>query len=57
MWRIGGNPLACAAGMVVADAFDKEGLLNNVVARGAQFRLTALHSPLQIMWLINFIIN
>ena len=34
----GGNPLACAAGMAVARAFDEEGLLANVGARGAQLR-------------------
>uniref|UniRef100_A0A7S2S6J9 acetylornithine transaminase n=1 Tax=Rhizochromulina marina TaxID=1034831 RepID=A0A7S2S6J9_9STRA len=34
----GGNPLACAAGMVVARAFEEEGLLENVRARGQQLR-------------------
>jgi acetylornithine aminotransferase len=34
----GGNPLACAAGMAVAKAFDQDGLLENVVARGAQLK-------------------
>ena len=34
----GGNPLACAAGNAVMDAFDNDGLLANVQARGAQLR-------------------
>jgi len=34
----GGNPLACAAGMVVAKAIDEEGLLENVKVRGEQLR-------------------
>jgi acetylornithine aminotransferase len=34
----GGNPLACAAGNAVLDAFDKRGILENVRARGAQLR-------------------
>lgn len=34
----GGNPLACAAGVAVAAAFDDDGLLENVVARGAQLK-------------------
>ena len=34
----GGNPLACAAGMAVTRAFDEDGLLENVQARGAQLR-------------------
>jgi len=34
----GGNPLACAAGNAVMDAFDSDGLLENVVARGEQLR-------------------
>ena len=32
----GGNPLACAAGLAVANTFEKENILANVVARGAQ---------------------
>jgi hypothetical protein len=32
----GGNPLACAAGLAVAETFEKENLLANVVARGNQ---------------------
>lgn len=42
LFIVGGNPLACAAGLAVAEAFAKDDLLNNVVARGAQFRLFAL---------------
>jgi len=34
----GGNPLACAAGVAVAAAFDDDNLLENVVARGAQLK-------------------
>ena len=34
----GGNPLACAAGLAVMGAFERDGLLDNVVARGAQLR-------------------
>jgi acetylornithine aminotransferase len=34
----GGNPLACAAGNAVMDAFDNDGLLANVNARGEQLR-------------------
>merc|ERR1719506_2162826 len=34
----GGNPLACAAGNAVLEAFDSRGLLANVSARGAQLR-------------------
>lgn len=34
----GGNPLACAAGLAVAEAFEKEHILANVQARGEQFR-------------------
>ena len=34
----GGNPLACAAGNAVMDAFDQDGLLENVQLRGAQLR-------------------
>jgi acetylornithine/N-succinyldiaminopimelate aminotransferase len=34
----GGNPLACAAGNAVLSAFDEDGLLENVRARGAQLR-------------------
>jgi len=34
----GGNPLACAAGMAVAQAFSEENLLENVQARGDQLR-------------------
>lgn len=37
----GGNPLACAAGLAVARAFEEEGILENVVARGEQFRAGA----------------
>lgn len=33
----GGNPLACAAGLAVAAAFDQHGLLENVQRRGEQF--------------------
>lgn len=32
----GGNPLACAAGLAVAETFEKENILANVVARGDQ---------------------
>ena len=35
----GGNPLACAAGLAVANTFEKENILANVVARGAQVTL------------------
>jgi len=34
----GGNPLACAAGNAVMRAFEEDGLLNNVRARGEQLR-------------------
>eukprot|EP00325_Prymnesiales_sp_UTEX-LB-985_P022035 CAMPEP_0174721858 /NCGR_PEP_ID=MMETSP1094-20130205/37332_1 /TAXON_ID=156173 /ORGANISM="Chrysochromulina brevifilum, Strain UTEX LB 985" /LENGTH=441 /DNA_ID=CAMNT_0015922623 /DNA_START=66 /DNA_END=1391 /DNA_ORIENTATION=- len=34
----GGNPLACAAGLAVMDAFDQDALLDNVRARGEQLR-------------------
>ena len=34
----GGNPLACAAGNAVMGAFEKDGLLENVNARGAQLK-------------------
>jgi len=34
----GGNPLACAAGLAVAKAIEEEKLLDNVIARGKQFR-------------------
>ena len=34
----GGNPLACAAGVAVAQTFEKENILANVIARGAQVR-------------------
>ena len=34
----GGNPLACAAGIAVAQAFTDENLLNNVNDRGAQLK-------------------
>lgn len=34
----GGNPLACAAGVAVAKAFEEEGILENVQRRGEQFR-------------------
>mmetsp|Transcript_30214 Transcript_30214/g.28859 ORF Transcript_30214/g.28859 Transcript_30214/m.28859 type:complete len:247 (-) Transcript_30214:82-822(-) len=37
----GGNPLACAAGLAVAETFEKENLLANVVARGNQVRTLA----------------
>jgi acetylornithine/N-succinyldiaminopimelate aminotransferase len=37
----GGNPLACAAGLAVADSIEKENLLANVVARGEQLRSLA----------------
>jgi len=37
----GGNPLACAAGLAVAKTFEEENILNNVVARGEQFRTLA----------------
>lgn len=37
----GGNPLACAAGLAVADAIDNEGILANVVDRGNQLRSMA----------------
>ena len=36
--RTGGNPLACAAGLAVAEAFETEGILDNVKARGEQFK-------------------
>jgi len=38
----GGNPLACAAGLAVASVFDNDNLLDNVKARGAQFKRIAL---------------
>ncbi|KAL1530048.1 hypothetical protein AB1Y20_000970 [Prymnesium parvum] len=34
----GGNPLACAAGLAVMDAFEQDKLLENVQARGDQLR-------------------
>jgi len=34
----GGNPFACAAGLAVAHTIEKEGLLQNVQARGEQLR-------------------
>ena len=34
----GGNPLACAAGMAVAEAIDGENILENVESRGEQLR-------------------
>ena len=34
----GGNPLACAAGLAVMGAFEKDDLLGNVQVRGAQLR-------------------
>ena len=37
----GGNPLACAAGLAVAEAFGKDGLIENAEARGKQFRARA----------------
>eukprot|EP01033_Poteriospumella_lacustris_P014654 gene14654-10479_t len=37
----GGNPLACAAGVAVAKAFEEEGILENVQRRGEQFRQLA----------------
>jgi acetylornithine aminotransferase len=37
----GGNPLACAAGLAVAKTFEEENILQNVVARGEQFRSLA----------------
>lgn len=37
----GGNPLACAAGLAVARVFEEEKLLENVQARGEQFRAGA----------------
>jgi acetylornithine/N-succinyldiaminopimelate aminotransferase len=37
----GGNPLACAAGLAVASAFDNDGLLQNVQERSMQFRQLA----------------
>lgn len=37
----GGNPLACAAGVAVAETFEKEGVLANVLARGEQLRSLA----------------
>ena len=37
----GGNPLACAAGLAVAAAFDKDNLLDNVKQRGIQFKKLA----------------
>ena len=33
-----GNPLACAAGLAVAEAFEMEGILDNVKAREEQFK-------------------
>lgn len=37
----GGNPLACAAGLAVADTFDKGDLLRNTLERGEQIRSLA----------------
>ena len=34
----GGNPLACAAGLAVANTFEKEGIIAKVQARGDQLR-------------------
>lgn len=34
----GGNPFACAAGLTVLKTIEKEGILNNVQARGEQLR-------------------
>lgn len=44
----GGTPLACAAGLAVLDTIEKERLLENATARGAQLRegIAALHAPL-----------
>lgn len=37
----GGNPLACAAGLAVANTFEKEGIISKVQARGDQLRALA----------------
>ena len=37
----GGNPLACAAGLAVANTFEREGILGKVEARGEQMRSLA----------------
>jgi acetylornithine aminotransferase len=37
----GGNPLACAAGLVVSAAIDNDKLIENVEARGQQLRSLA----------------
>jgi acetylornithine aminotransferase len=34
----GGNPLACAAGMAVTEAFEKDHLVENAKQRGEQLR-------------------
>ena len=39
----GGNPLACAAGVAVANAIDNDGLLENTIARGHQLRQLAMN--------------
>ena len=45
----GGNPLACAAGLAVAQTFEKDKILNNVVARGAQVgKVQILETTLQL---------
>ena len=49
----GGNPLACAAGMAVTRAFDEDGLLENVQARGAQLRSGLEKFKVKLYYLIN----
>ena len=41
----GGNPVACAAALAVLDTVEKEGLLEAVVARGAQLTRALLEAP------------
>ncbi len=41
----GGNPVACAAALAVLDTIEKEGLLEAVVARGAQLTEAILGGP------------
>ena len=43
----GGNPLACAAGLVVSKALDKPSFLVNVQQRGEQFRAIAAELKLK----------
>ncbi|HYM51008.1 MAG TPA: aspartate aminotransferase family protein [Candidatus Limnocylindrales bacterium] len=39
----GGNPVSCAAGLATLDVFEREGVLDNVVARGAELTARLRH--------------